>query len=381
MADNTKIEWTDATWNPITGCTLVSDGCRNCYAAQLAATRLKHHPSRVGLARLNAEGVAKFTGEVRFNAEWLDQPLRWKKPRMIFVCAHGDLFHESVPDAWIDHVFAVMALAPQHIFQVLTKRPERMRNYLLGCATDAGRGRLSEVCDAVADSYRPGSSLPGSAFWANWYSQCEGDAPLPNVWLGTSVEDQPTADERIPELLATPAVVRWVSAEPLLGLVDLTNIDAGVHDDFSDCGGHPDPTYPLQSVAWGRTDALSGQYWSTTRTPDGKVWNEHEQLGYTLPTLDWVVCGGESGNHARPMHPAWARSLRDQCATAGVPFLFKQWGHFRPLTDAERRTACGATLIGRDPHNSDNYVLDVGKKRAGRHLDGVEHDGFPGARP
>ena len=110
MADNSSIEWTDATWNPVTGCTLVSDGCTNCYAAQLAATRLKHHPSRKGLARLNAAGVAKFTGEVRFNEPWLDQPLRWRRPRRIFVCAHGDLFHESVPDEWIDRVFAVMAL-------------------------------------------------------------------------------------------------------------------------------------------------------------------------------------------------------------------------------------------------------------------------------
>ena len=114
MSDNTTIEWTDATWNPITGCTLVDDGCRHCDAARLAATRLKHHPSRQGLARLNAAGEAKFTGEVRFNPEWLDQPLRWKKPRRIFVCAHGDLFHENVPDDWIDQVFAIMALAPRN---------------------------------------------------------------------------------------------------------------------------------------------------------------------------------------------------------------------------------------------------------------------------
>lgn len=136
MADKTSIEWTrgpdgspGATWNPITGCTLVSEGCRHCYAAQLAATRLKNHWSRAGLARLNAAGEAKFTGEVRFNADWLDQPLRWRRPRRIFVCAHGDLFHEGVPDEWIDRVFAVMALAPQHTFQVLTKRPERARAY------------------------------------------------------------------------------------------------------------------------------------------------------------------------------------------------------------------------------------------------------------
>ncbi|TMV83805.1 DUF5131 family protein [Thioclava sp. BHET1] len=130
MADKTSIEWTDATWNPITGCTLVSKGCRNCYAATLAAGRLRNHPSRIGLARRNAEGEARFTGEVRFNGQWLDQPIRWRRPRRIFVCAHGDLFHEGVPDNWIDEVFAVMALAPHHTFQILTKRPARARAYL-----------------------------------------------------------------------------------------------------------------------------------------------------------------------------------------------------------------------------------------------------------
>jgi protein gp37 len=129
MAAHSKIEWTDATWNPITGCTLVSKGCENCYAAELAASRLKNHPSRQGLARRNAVGIAKFTGTVRFNTEWLTQPLAWKTPRKVFVCAHGDLFHENVPDSWIDQVFAVMALCQQHIFQVLTKRPERMHAY------------------------------------------------------------------------------------------------------------------------------------------------------------------------------------------------------------------------------------------------------------
>ena len=123
MSDGTKIEWTDATWNPITGCSVVSPGCTNCYAMKLAGTRLQHHPSRTGLTKDTKAGPV-WTGEVRFNEQWLDEPLRWKRPRMIFVCAHGDLFAEGVPDEWIDKTFAVMALAPQHIFQVLTKRPE-----------------------------------------------------------------------------------------------------------------------------------------------------------------------------------------------------------------------------------------------------------------
>lgn len=225
MADKTKIEWTrgadgtpGATWNPITGCTLVSEGCRNCYAAELAAGRLKHHPSREGLARRTADGTAKFTGDVRFNSKWLDQPLRWKRPRMIFTCAHGDLFHESVPNEWIDTVFAVMALAQRHRFQVLTKRPERMRMYLSDLETPA------RVYDAAIPMHRHANATPLRPVE-------DGLTPLslPNVWLGVSVEDQAAADERIPHLLETPAAVRFISAEPLLGPVDLTQIDFRVH--------------------------------------------------------------------------------------------------------------------------------------------------------
>lgn len=135
MADGTKIEWTDATWNPITGCSVVSPGCTNCYAMKLAGTRLKHHPTREGLTTDSKAGPV-WNGKVRFNESMLLDPLKWRRPRMIFVCAHGDLFAENVPDEWIDQVFAVMALAPHHTFQVLTKRPERMRAYLTRAAGD-----------------------------------------------------------------------------------------------------------------------------------------------------------------------------------------------------------------------------------------------------
>lgn len=293
MADHTKIEWTNATWNIVTGCTLVSEGCSNCYAAQLAATRLKHHPSREGLARLNAAGTAKFTGEVRFNEQWLDQPLKWTRPRMIFVCAHGDLFHENVPDEWIDQVFAVMALSPQHTFQVLTKRPERMRSYFANDPRDA----INSHCRRLARW----DDMPE---WAQW--------PTQNVWLGTSVEDQNTADARIPALLDTPASIRWISYEPALGPVNLTSLDV----------------------------------------------------------LDWVVMGGESGRQARPMHPDWVRSIRDQCKAAGVPFLFKQWGEFAPVSD----------VAGPGEHFTfpdGATVRRTGKKSAGRTLDGTIHDAFP----
>jgi protein gp37 len=181
MGDNTGIEWTDATWQPITGCSVVSPGCTNCYAMRLAGTRLQHHPSRAGLTTMSKAGPV-WNGQVRLNEQWLTQPIAWKRPRRIFVCAHGDLFHESIPDEWIDRVFAVVALCPQHTFQVLTKRNKRMRDY------------------------------------------CSNHRVLPNVWLGVSCEDQQRVNERIPDLLDTPAAVRWVSAEPLLGPIDFETI-------------------------------------------------------------------------------------------------------------------------------------------------------------
>lgn len=334
MAETSTIEWTDATWNPITGCTLVSEGCRHCYAATLAATRLKHHPSRAGLARINAAGEAKFTGEVRLNAQWLDQPLRWKRPRMIFVCSHGDLFHESVPDEWIDRVFAVMALAPQHTFQVLTKRPERARDYLgIFCAPDF-------------DSVDPSRKHMPTEDW-----------PLPNVWLGTSVEDQATADARIPHLLATPAAVRFVSAEPLLGQLRLDRLG------------------PREPGGW-ITNALSGHRWPDLDEP-GAITSHTGRL-------DWVIVGGESGKRARPMHPDWARTLRDQCQAAGVAFFFKQWGEF---VGGDRGP--GGWFIYHNgawtPEVSHDFgdgaaALRNGKARAGRLLDGREWNEMPEAR-
>lgn len=299
MSDHTHIEWTDATWNPITGCSVVSAGCKHCYAMKLAGTRLQHHPSRAGLTVDTKVGPV-WTGEVRFNAEWIDQPLRWRRARRIFVCAHGDLFHESVPDEWIDQVFAVMALATQHAFQVLTKRPERMRRYI---TTPFCANRIAKAMETVA---------PDRSVWV-WPG--EGVAPR-NVWLGVSVEDQAAAEERIPLLLATPAHVRWISAEPLLGPLDFVGLFVDDQD-------------PRVHINW-------------------------------LEALDWVVAGGESGTGARPMQIEWARSLRDQCEAAGVPFLFKQWGSWAPVDAA-------------------GVLANIGKRRAGRTLDGVLHDAYPEA--
>ena len=178
----TKIEWTDETWNPITGCSVVSPGCTNCYAMKLAGGRLKNHPSRAGLTQDSKAGPV-WTGEVRLNEAWLDQPLRWRRPRMIFVCAHGDLFHEAVPDEWIKRVWGVMEDAHWHTFQVLTKRPERAQQWL------------------------------EDVYWSG--------KPLPNVWLGVSGENHKLTFQRAYYLRRTLAAVRFLSLEPLLGSVDL----------------------------------------------------------------------------------------------------------------------------------------------------------------
>ena len=221
----------------------------------------------------------------------------------------SDLFHQDIHDDFIGRVFRTMARAPQHTFQVLTKRAERMQRLL---------------------THPKMRGFVGDAPW-----------PLPNVWIGVSVEDQATADERIPLLLDTPAAVRWISAEPLLGPVSLTKEYLSMK-----CGG----TYPFRSLG-----------------------DEHRTK--LIDLLDWVVVGGESGPKARPMHPEWARGLRDQCSAAGVPFLFKQWGEWLP-SDAEDQPV----YRGEHRHLGEHWhAFKIGKKLAGRLLDGALHDGYPGA--
>ena len=339
MADNTKIEWADATVNAINGCSVTSPGCTNCYAMKLAGTRMKTHPTRAGLTIESKTGPV-WNGEVRLHEPALLQPLSWSKPRRIFWNAHGDTFHEAVPDEWIDRIFAVAALTPQHTHMILTKRSKRMREYFTKV----------RVCDGVCDSM--------SIVWdvaqnmAIEHGLLDRYQPtirvLPNVWLGVSVEDQTRADERIPDLLATPAAVRFLSCEPLLGPVDLTDLTIRVRP-----GEEPSGLAGL--------DALTGVHWDAEDTIVGIYGNPD-------PRIDWVIAGGESGpHHARPMHPDWARSLRDQCAAAGVPFHFKQWGEWR-IADCE---------LGAAPKVRDRDFWRVGKKRAGRLLDGVEHNGMP----
>lgn len=353
MADGTHIEWTEATWNPITGCSVISPGCTNCYAMKLAGTRLAQHESRAGLTVASKAGPV-WNGQVKLNEQWLDQPLRWKRPRMIFVCAHGDLFHESVPDEWIDRVVAVMALCPHHTFQVLTKRSARMREYL--SAVSATPERRTRIYALGARMLPDGSDK---------LRQAPPPFPLPNVWLGVSVEDQARANERVADLLQTPAAVRWISAEPLLGPVDLRYIE------FPNARGGEE--------CW---DALD-------------LHDLPEDADTCKALLDWVVVGGESGAGSRPMHPDWARSLRDQCATAGVPFFFKQWGAWELSLDRDRDDPDWRADYSNDHVDSgksrwlnfaggrgfhgDRFMVmrNVGKKHAGRLLDGQLHDAMP----
>ena len=283
MAARTGIEWTDATWNPITGCSAVSEGCARCYAARLAATRLKHHPSRAGLV----DGAGNFNGALRFNAQWLDEPLRYRKPRRIFCCAHADLFHARAPDAWIDAIMDVIERAPRHRFQLLTKRPRRMQAYFLA----------------------------------------RGGAPA-NAWLGVSVEHQAAADERVPVLLATPCRTRWACAEPLLGDVSLAllRVRSSVLDPAA-----PRLTRPGSGLRWDIEtwlDALLGVEHRVrhAESTDGPFRSWVDRGSIRVPRLDWVVAGGESGPGARPLQADWALRLQRSCEAAGVSFFFKQFG-------------------------------------------------------
>lgn len=341
MGDKSKIEWTDATWNPVTGCTKVSQGCKFCYAERqfprvygrdevlptVPVSTLENYRTE-GLLRYR-----KFT-DVKCLPDRLDQPLHWKRPRMIFVNSMSDLFHEDVPDEFIARVFAVMFMARWHTFQILTKRPQRMREFCIynqGYVRDALRSMgASDFDHEILNCYWPG----------------------PNVWLGVSVEDQQTANERIPLLLQTPAAVRWVSAEPLLAPVDFTG-----------------PLYAEGQAGRPGISSLDAR----------EMW---------MPRLDWIVCGGESGPSARPMHPDWARSIRDQCKSAGVPFFFKQWGEWAPAhtwhqLDGGVWMHCSGEIFSPvkgepfRPAPLSTHMIRYGKKRSGAFLDGVEHKEYP----
>lgn len=290
MATKSAIEWTDVTWNPVTGCTEVSPGCDHCYA-RVFAERWRGtpgHPYEQGF-------------DLRLWPERLDYPLRWKKPRRIFVNSMSDLFHKDVPDDFILHVFAVMAQADIHTFQVLTKRPDRLT-------------RLVPKISVHLSTFKRRST-------SSWPD---------HIWLGVSVETI-QYQWRVEKLRMVPAAVRFISAEPLLG--SLRELD--------------------------------------------------------LTDIHWVIAGGESGPGARPMHPDWARSLRDLCQVAKVPFFFKQWGAWvssecaGALSEAKRDRAIWVHHDGRyGKTHTENDVsaamaLRIGKKSAGRTLDGRIWDEMP----
>lgn len=257
----TKIEWTERTWNPIVGCSIVSPGCTNCYAMRMAARieRMGSAPCYDGTTKI-VNGNPVWTGLVRqASAKVLTDPLRVKRPTMWFVNSMSDLFHEDIPDEWIDRVFEVMGETPEHTYQILTKRASRMRAYM-------------------------NSDRPYKAWNAR---RLEQEAwPARNVWLGVSTERQQEANERVPHLLATPAAVRFVSAEPLLGPINFTNMHR-----------------------------ITGE--GLMRPLDGR-----------FRTLDWIIVGGESGPGARPFHVEWARDIVSQCQSAAVACFVKQIGAY-----------------------------------------------------
>lgn len=312
----TSIEWTKRpgtigeVWNPVTGCNKVDRGCKNCYA------EIMHK-------RLRAMGQKKYSepflhGAVVHN-EMVGTPFTWTKPRTVFVNSMSDLFHKDVPFNFTIGIFNVMTATPAHTYLILTKRPERAFEFW----------EWMEAATAGA-----------------W--ECP-----PNVWMGTSANDQESAGKRIPILLKLQCGIRFLSYEPATGPIDITN------------------------------GALKNAYSVPTRYDDRGHGIEWTDPGPAFIGLDWVICGGESGPKADPMHPDWARKVRDDCKNAGVPFFFKQWGTYLPHcqifnTDAPNVPA-EAMRSFPSPHNPNktNIYYKLGKHAAGHSIDGVTIQEFP----
>lgn len=353
----TSIEWSNRTWSPIRvrvkanaaqiaqengytslvqiaekmagrvgpHCEHVSPGCENCYAGTNNRRRLPSNGTGLPYDRRSRDLVEAFVDE-----RIIFEPFSWKKPQRIFVENQSDLYGEWVTDEMIDRVEAVMTLCPRHTFQLLTKRPERMGRHAFR------EGRYDRLLDA-ANFFRAARpelcSIPISD---------PVRFPPSHIHRGTSCEDQKAADDRIPWLLQTPAAVRFLSCEPLLGEISFKRIRM------------PEPLF-----GWIDQDALTGDHY------------RHAHLvGFGAPRIDWVIAGGESGPGARPMHPDWARWIRDECQAAGVPFFFKQNGEYASVSEVEgpgahHQFSDGAT------------VRRVGKKKAGATLDGREWREFP----
>jgi protein gp37 len=366
------IEWTEHTWNPVTGCDKISPGCKNCYAEVLAKRLQK-------MKQPNYANGFKLT----LQPSMLEIPLKRKKPTMWFVNSMSDLFHKDVPDEYIDRVFGMMTLTPQHTFQILTKRADRMRDYI---------ARIVDAPDLVGMA---------AAYWVDFDEIPEYDQWLPkHIWLGVSVENQKAADERIPLLLETPAAIRFLSCEPLLGELKIKRW-LKINWQCSGCNGY-------FAGGWKITcpDCGSKEYWCGSHKFNGRKVESHPNFPSQAGLgIDWVIAGGESGTKARPVHPDWVRSIRDQCDAAQVPFFFKQWGEYMPLGSvfdlsdgnqnailtADEKKTIAVSITGKKAWETDGcdeiregdeaarwYAMNrVGKKKAGRFLDGKEYMEFP----
>lgn len=298
----TSIEWVQGadgqrgdTWNPLSGCREISPGCTNCYAAVMASRLEAMMVEKYqGTTRKLDNGKVVWTGKINLDEASLLKPLRTKKPTTYFVNSMSDLFHEDVPDSFIDRVFAVMALCPQHTFQVLTKREERMQQYF-------STYRKSGIAPSLSVTFK---DMPDGGTLI---------APLDNVWLGVSVEDQQRASERILFLLRTPAAVRFLSCEPLLGSV---NIEPFLQYE---------PFHENYKMTFG-----------------AREWRG----------VDWVIVGGESGHGARPCRIEWVRSIVEQCQAAAVPVFVKQLGSHVIGNMSERMA-----MIGEPVNRGDDSIV------------------------
>ena len=330
-------EWFDATWNPTAGCSVYSPGCEHCYAMRIAA-RLARMGGKTGARYTGLTATERFgpiwTGEMRVSEDLLAWPLLQRRPRRIAVKLISELFHENLARATVDLLHAVMQAAHWHRFLVLTKRAERMRAYYTDPETPhriAEKSNLLQSLILPARRRRGHQSRPVRAILAPrgpdlW--------PLPNLWLGVSVEDQHRM-ARVGDLLQTPSALRWVCFEPLLDRVRPEAVPVG--DRYFD--GFRGRHYTIDGR--GRTVPIEGPAWRP---------------------LDWVVAGGEIGAAARPMHPEWVRRLRDRCVSTGIPFFFRQWGEWAPPSG----------------DGSGDGITRVGKRSAGRLLDGRTWDQVPG---
>lgn len=340
-----KIEWTDKTWNPIIGCSKISEGCQDCYAEKMAAriinmTLEKQNETHLNYCEILNDNL-KWNGQTVFCQNMIEKPLYWKIPRKIFVCSMGDLFHEKVSFEWIDKIMAIIAMNPHHIFQILTKRPGIALKYFKSRNNDK-----SDIWDYMKDycydfiHLWDNNNLPENWMWIKTIDEngfkdsellWEGEWPLKNLWMGATIENE-KEKHRILDLLKIPAKIHFISCEPLLSNIDL----------------YPWLEQYISPSESGHNDWLKG--------------------------LDWVIAGCESGPNARPTHPDWVRSIQYQCQMANIPFFFKQWGTNRPFEQTAQLPFYRDVCTGKefDSHGMnfiDPYTSEMGRFRGHQWLD------------